>query len=521
MKNIIYSLLIISFLTAVSCKDITGLQDQLDNLGQPPEEIEIPDGITDPDTGLIGPGGGSSSGGGSTEGGGSSSGGGSTEGGSSSGGGDTITVSSDFQSDKPMRRKILLQGVGDAYYRNPVVVVVGGHRVFAFSEKRYINSSAGKDTGVDGKTKVDIVYMVSGNSGNDWNENESYVNPGNKETSSINDSHSGHVVFKYSDEKIIIVASAGAGLARTDENPDYKNPPSRVDYIVGTVNGTSISWGSWQEVKTTDGITLLDKAKKTSALYLDHDYNGRNYSQIGTQSAKGYTVTSKDTYLIMPIIFAHMGVNSDVYELMGRYVIKGTFDGNNTVTWIEVEAPVAYPGYGSDFRGKVGMWKETQVIRFGTGDTKFLVSPSSLWRHYKLGIVTSLNTKPANTTITASEGSIGYYNVGTKWFGSWAYPIINGWISGNNNPSRSSGILIVTKYKEGVTYRELTMYLVDDNINIKGKGFVVNAIGRSASVDMLADGTIVTYAEESGDDYNYFNVFTRYSQAFIAKQTGN
>ena len=513
MKKIIYSLFIISFLTAISCKDITGLQDQLDNLGKPPEEIEIPDGITDPDTGLINPDGGDNTGGGGTEGGGST-------GGGSSSGGDTITVSSDFQSDSPMRRKVLLQGIGDAYYRNPVIVVVDGYKLFAFSEKRYINSSAGKDTGVDGKTKVDIVYMVSGNSGNTWSEHESYVNPNNNPTSDVANSHSGHVVFKYSDKKIIIVASAGAGLARTDENPDYKNPPSRVDYIVGTVNGNSISWGSWQEVRTSEG-SLLDKAKATSALYLDHDYNGRNYSQIGTQSAKGYTVTSEKTYLIMPIIFAHMGVNSDVYELMGRYVIKGTFDGNNTVTWIEVEAPVAYPGYGSDFRGKVGMWKETQVIRFGTGDTKFLVSPSSLWRHYKLGIVTSLNTKPANTTITASEGSIGYYNVGTKWFGSWAYPIINGWISGNNNASRSSGILIVTKYKDGVAYRDLTMYLVDDNINIKGKGFVVNAVGRSASVDMLADGTIVTYAEEGGDDYNYFNVFTRYSQAFIAKQTGN
>ncbi|MBW5377716.1 exo-alpha-sialidase [Brachyspira pilosicoli] len=511
MKKIIYSLLIISFLTSISCKDITGLKDQLNNLGKPPEEIEIPDGVTDPDTGLINPDEGDNTGG--------STGGGSTGGGSTGGGttGPTYTVSSDFQSDSPMRRKILLQGVGNAYYRNPVIVVVNGHNIFAFSEKRYINSSAGQDAGVDGKTKVDIVYMVSANSGNTWSEHESYVNPNNAQTTDVANSHSGHVVFKYSDDKIVIVASAGAGLARTDENPDYKTPTSRVDYIVGTVNGTQITWGSWKEVTTTDDGSLLEKAKKTSALYLDHDYNGRNYSQIGTQSARGYISSGK---LIMPIIFAHMGQNSDVYELMGRYVIMGTLNGD-TITWQNYENPVAYPGYGSDFRGKVGMWKETQVISADVDNIKFLVSPSSLWRHYKLGIVTSLNSKPANTTITASEGSIGYYNLGTKWFGTWEYPIKDGWIQGDNNSYRSSGILMVTKYKDGVTYRDLTMYVVDDNINIRGKGFVVNSVGRSASVDMLADGTIVTYAEEGGDDYNYFNVFTRYSQAYIAKQTGN
>lgn len=515
MKKIIYFLLIISFLTSISCKDITGLQEQLDKLGKPPEEIDIPDGVTDPDTGLINPDGGDNTGG--------STGGGSTGGGSTGGGttGPTYTVSSDFQSDSPMRRKILLQGVGNAYYRNPVIVVVEGHKLFAFSEKRYINSSAGKDAGVDGKTKIDIVYMVSANSGNTWSEYESYVNPNNAQTTDVANSHSGHVVFKYSDDKIVIVASAGAGLARTDENPDYKTPTSRVDYIVGTVSGTKITWGNWKEVTTTDDGSLLEKAKKTSALYLDHDYNGRNYSQIGTQAAKGYIAESSDKkYLIMPIIFAHMGQNSDVYELTGRYVLQGTLDGN-TVTWIEQEGPVAYPGYGSHFSGRVGMWKETQVIRFGTGDTKFLVSPSALWEKYKLGIVTEPSGQPKDTTITASEGSIGYYNLGTKWFGTWEYPIVNGWILGNNSASRSSGILMVTKYKDGITYRDLTMYVVDDNINIRGKGFVVNSIGRSASVDMLADGTIVTYAEEGSDDYNYFNVFTRYSQAYIAKQTSN
>ena len=514
MKKIIYSLLIISFLTSISCKDITGLKDQLNNLGKPPEEIEIPDGVTDPDTGLINPDGGDNTGG--------STGGGSTDGGSTGGGttGPTYTVSSDFQSDSPMRRKILLQGVGNAYYRNPVIVVVEGHKLFAFSEKRYINSSAGQDAGVDGKTKIDIVYMVSANSGNTWSEHESYVNPGNTPTSSINDSHSGHVVFKYSDTQIVVVASAGAGLARTDEDPDKKNPPSRVDYIVGTVNGTQITWSSWKEVKTTEGITLLEKARQTSAKYLEHDYNGRKYSQIGTQAAKGYVMTSEKTYMIMPIIFAHMGVNSYVYELTGRYVLQGTLDGN-TVTWKEYESPIAYPGYGSHFSGRVGMWKETQVISTGTGNTKFLVSPSALWEKYKLGIVTEPSGQPKDTTITASEGSIGYYNLGTKWFGTWEYPIVDGWILGNNSASRSSGILMVTKYKDGVTYRDLTMYVVDDNINIRGKGFVVNSVGRSASVDMLADGTIVTYAEEGGDDYNYFNVFTRYSQAYIAKQTGN
>ena len=356
MKKIIYSLLIISFLTSISCKDITGLQEQLNNLGKPPEEIEIPDGVTDPDTGLINPDEGDNTGGGST-------GGGSTGGNT----GPTYTVSSDFQSDSPMRKKILLQGVGNAYYRNPVIVVVNGHNIFAFSEKKYINSSAGKDAGVDGKTKIDIVYMVSANSGNTWSEHESYVNPGNTPTSSINDSHSGHVVFKYSDTKIVIVASAGAGLARTDENPDYKTPTSRVDYIVGTVSGTKITWGSWKEVTTTDDGSLLEKAKKTSALYLDHDYNGRNYSQIGTQSARGYISSGK---LIMPIIFAHMGQNSDVYELMGRYVIMGTLNGD-TITWQNYENPVAYPGYGSDFRGKVGMWKETQVISADVDNIKF------------------------------------------------------------------------------------------------------------------------------------------------------
>ena len=460
-KKIIYllSLLMALSLVFASCKKNSGLDPNNGGL-EPPKEEDNTAGKIDAETGLV-----------------------------------PDTEIPNLPADKPLKKVTIFKGDANNYLRNPVVVVMGADRStpVVFAEKRYNGPGAANDVGIDGKATVDVVYKVGAQSGQNFGA-ETIVSAG---ATGPSDSHGAPVVFKVGDNKVVVVASAGAGIARTEEAATAKTP-SKIDYTIGTLSGTTFTWTAWAEVKS-DLLTTI-KAITTG--------NGSDkFDQMGTQSARGYVTNST---LILPVVMAQQGTTSAVKELMGVYFLKGTWNGS-TVTWDNLgsEPKVVFSAKSdSDF----STHKESQVIAGASeSDVKYVAVPSPwgnpVTSNYGLG--TGKTEQPKATDIKGHDGAPGY--LAFKWFGATSYTA-----STYKDQPADKGLFLGPKNNAA----NITLYLVDkDTLAKAGKadGFELNAIGKSGSIDVLGDGTVVTAAEEGNNgDRNYYTSFTRYSQSYLA-----
>ena len=392
---------------------------------------------------------------------------------------------------------------------------MGGNRNIpvVFAEKRYRSSGAANDVGIDGINSVDVVYKVSVNSGQKF-EAETIVSKG---ATGPNDSHGAPVVFKVGDNKVVVVASAGAGIARTDKLASQK-VASRIDYAVGTLNGTTFTWNThWTEVKLTGGSgsdKLLDKVKAIST-----GNTGLKFEQMGTQAARGFVEESDSAKtLILPVIMAQQGVlNTGVKELMGVYLLKGTVNGD-TVTWQALNGNNndSY-SYQAKSDGNFSKYKESQVIaKDGNGYKAIAVpSPWGSTRTTTFGLASlkgGVGSSVSDMAIPGHDGAPGY--LALKWYGAGTY-------TPSSYKSEAADKALFLGVRDDTT--DITLYLVNkDTLQVEGKlnGFKLNSVGKSGSIDILGDGTVVTAAEEGrmnkGDSSrNYYTSFTRYSQSYL------
>ena len=478
-KKIIYlllSLLMALSLVFASCKknnSITG-----GDIATPPNEEDNTSGIVDESTGLI----------------------------------------KDFGSlptDKVIKKETIFQGDGANYLRNPVVVVLGSDRskVAVFGEKRYRSKGAANDVGINGTDYVDIVVRVSQNAGVRFGAEE-IVSQTKTAVQSAEKSHGAPVVFKVGDEKVIVVASAGAGIARTEEAASVKTP-SRIDYIVGSLSGEGFTWESdWKTLDLNGGSASDGKTKLLTTIQaIKTGNNSYTFEQMGTQSARGFVSSSSGSYtLILPVIMAQQGTtttSSDIKELMGVYFVKGTYNGSGDVTWDNLGSSTTYVAFDAKSENSFSKYKEAQVITGTTdSDVKFIAVPSPWGSPVtgQFGFGSGMK-QPSATSINGHDGAPGYLTL--KWYGDQQYNPQN--YKSENSPNQS--LFMGVKGDAA----NVTLYLVDkDTLDNATRSYLVNAVGKSSSIDVLGDGTIVTAAEEGANgDRNYYTSFTRYSQSYL------
>lgn len=472
-KKIIYllSLLMALSLVFASCKknnSITG-----GDIATPPDEEDNTSGIVDESTGLI----------------------------------------KDFGSlptDKVIKKETIFQGDGANYLRNPVVVVMGAksNQVAVFGEKRYRSKGAANDVGINGTDVVDIIVRVSANAGVRFGS-EAIV--GANATSADN-SHGAPVVFKVGDNKVVVVASAGAGIARTADYAGNKTP-SRIDYIIGTLNGETFNWGAgWKTLDINGGAQSAEKTKLLEEVQKINTGNASyKFDQMGTQSARGLVSSSGSSYtLILPVIMAQQGTTTDIKELMGVYFVKGTYNGNGDVTWENLSSSTTYVAFNAKSENSFSKYKEAQVITGTTdSDVKFIAVPSPWGSPVtgQFGFGSGMN-QPSATSINGHDGAPGYLTL--KWYGDQNYTPES---YKNDSSSADKSLFLGVKGDAA----NVTLYLVDkDTLNNATRSYLVNAVGKSGSIDVLGDGTIVTAAEEGANgDRNYYTSFTRYSQSYL------
>ena len=412
----------------------------------------------------------------------------------------------DLTHTEPIRKVEVMRGNGTDYVRNPVIVSMGKGVVFIFGEKRYARPGAGNDVGIDGEGVVDIVYYVSTDSGNKWSKQEYYVNQGGTTTATSADSHGAPVVFKVGDNKIVIAASAGSGIGRTSK-PASERESSRIDYIVGDVASSTITWGTWTKIELSNGTGLDTEVQKTQI-------SGKTMDQFATHSARGL-VSSDNKKVYLPVTMAYQGTLNDAYELMGYILLTGTID-TSKITW------EAGKGVGYDSNGKFTKYKEARGTSVGSDadGVQYIVVPNPTYGHTLIG-TGKTDDKPTDTTVTGSEGSAGFL-VTENWFGVNRYNLDeSGKIASSSTTGKSKMALLTHVQAQDAN---MNMYVLNaDTLTKAGtKSYFIVAKGKSSSIDILEDGTIITAAEEglAGENRNYYIVFSRYSQKFIAEQNG-
>ena len=491
-KKIIYllSLLMALSLVFASCKKNDGITGGNIN-GNPPDEGGDTS-MTDPDTGLM-------------------------------------TKWSDIPAEGYIKKTTIFKPTEKEFFRNPVVVVLGtkNSKVAVFTEKRYAANGGVNDVGITGELVVDIAWTLSGNSGNSFNYN-GFVNPNNTSTEKVADSHGAPVVFKVSDNQVVIVASAGAGIGRVSKSYSERQAemPSRIDYIVGTLDESknTFTWGAWKTI--LQGSSATDDLGKKVASIKSGNVN-KNFDQFATHTAKGY-YNDSDKKLYVPVVMAYQGTSSDAYELMGTIMVTGTWNGSSDVTGWAMGNSVAFTKADDKF----SKYKESRVLGLSGTDVKYLVvpNPSKAGNIVAQGTINgSTANQPTQLSLAGSEGSPGYINFTIKnvdkWFGTKEYTIdvAQGTFSKKDaEPIKNRGLYMHSTAQ----FKNVTLYLVDNSANLQqlsgSKSVLINAQGKSSSIDMLGDGTVVMAAEEGAKsgEKDFYVSFTRYGQGALATMLG-
>ena len=409
------------------------------------------------------------------------------------------------------------------FYRNPVIVVLGdkNNKVAVFTEKRYLANGGDNDVGITGELVVDIAYTVSGNSGNSF-KNENFVNPGNSPTTVKENAHGAPVVFKVANNKVIIVASAGAGIGRVNQTYEERKGtmPSRIDYIEGTFNEDSndFTWTDWK--------TILKDELGAKVATINSGNQSIKFNQFATHTAKGVVSDAKDK-IYVPVVMAFQGKVGDAYELMGTIMVTGTLSSGSVSKW-EMGDSIAFTKANDRFSN----YKESRFILTTSSDVTYLAVPNPSYATVvaegSISVTSGTPQQPVQTALPANEGSPAFIDFGLdKWYGYRQYKINSTTFQmekDTQDPIQNRGLYMHVKD----LYKNVTLYLVDTTDSAKIKQLdgstpkLINAQGKSSSIDMLGDGTIVIAAEEGAKSgvKDFYVSFTRYGQEALAKELG-
>lgn len=381
------------------------------------------------------------------------------------------------------------------YYRNPVVVALGGANVLIITEKRIGFKGTDLDTGVDGQNKVDIMYLLSTDSGDNFS---GPYTVGEKSTGA-NDAVSDPVVYYKRDSgKIYIIASSGAGLSRTRDYYYDRRVKSKFRYIVGTVSGTdakaSIDWSAgWKDLDLP-----------TSKLGI------KRHIQFGTHSARG--VMSKDgSTLVLTVITADLNYTGLEWEAMGAQFFKVT-EANGTLTvgdkiGVTIEIPV--PTYE-----RASIFKEAEAVDYDDNKVDYMIVPNPRFRTTMGKGNSTYNSVSEVSGLKAAEGSFGYLKLKGGWFGTNQYDP-----STYLNTNAADAILFSHVASDaGTSY----MYMLDEYYTPKGNSLQIAKTSKASSIDVLPDGTIIMASEKERDTsaagYKFRIFFSRYTQAYLASK---
>lgn len=401
---------------------------------------------------------------------------------------------------------------GYAYFRNPVVVVMGTNNIVVFAEKRYDTSGSENDIGLTGSTAADIVYVSSQNSGKSWNTAK-IVGRGSESTGGT-DAVASPVVFKIDDKTVVVVASAGAGLSRIGTSYERREPKSELRYTIGTYD-SDIGTFTW--TKQWEDMTAQVKAA-TENVKVEGNAQSYDYYQFGTLAARGF-VKDKELYLAVTLVDQGMS-GGYANNAFGNVMVKGTYS-SSSVNW-EVIKDTAI-GFKTILDGRSGYLESVAV---GLKDSKvyYLAGGSSYYGSstgVHIGEGKQGEQPTASGRVPGSEGSFSYLEVlnwkGLETYSPTNYNLTNGTKQRLFAHVRGLNNRITIRALDNTEFRQKTG---STEYIIQGYPTDNTVLAKSSSMDILGDGTIVMVAEQGGKEKEYYIVFKRFTQKFLAMKLG-
>ena len=402
---------------------------------------------------------------------------------------------------------------GSDYYRNPVIVSLGEGNVLILAEKRINYPGSANDIGVNGDKPVSIVYLTSSDAGDNFSQP---LPIGGVDSKDKNDAVSAPVVFYKRDDnaqlknKVVVIASAGAGISRTGTAYESRDPQSKLRYVIGTVQGNGVTWGEWKELNT-------DSIK--SAI---------NSKQFGTHSGRGVITDAGE--LVLPVITAEQGTEgSGAKEMMGVafFKVTGVDTGELKVdTGSQIGQTISFAqGRKSNF----SKYKEAKAVGVdASGATvTYLAIPNPEGGDGLMTKGDSGTLQPTDINgLKGSEGSFGLWNFNNNnWYGANPYDPTryktNPETAGNGNNAAGEKIVLFShvQTRTGANYLYI---LAPDTYIPKGGSLEIAKTSKTSSIDVLPDGTVIMAAEKEKNpnaEGNKFNIFfSRYTQQYIANQ---
>ena len=404
---------------------------------------------------------------------------------------------------------------GGDYYRNPVIVALGGANVLIITEKRIQYPGSANDIGVNGEKPVDLVYLLSTDGGDNFNA--ATVIGTSSESDPANTAVSAPVVYyekpsSGNTAKIFIIASAGSGISRTGTEYTSRNPKSKLKYIVGDVNGldgkaTVNFTAGWKDLSVDTANEIKDK-------------------QFGTHSGRGIYKTP-GSVLVLPIITADQGVNypGTPKEMMGVafYEVNGVSSGTLTIGSL-IGSTTSFSQGTVNF----SVYKEAKAVEWDNSKLVYLAVPNPTGGDGKIGKGDSTgNNNVKATTIPGSEGSFGFLKLTGSWYGADQYDPSKYKTQNGQNVGGASGN---QAGKDEVLFSHVTTPAGENHMRLldpvqyepQTKSLRIAKTGKSSSIDVLPDGTIIVAAEKErntaaeGLKFNIF--FSRYTQSYLSSQ---
>lgn len=394
--------------------------------------------------------------------------------------------------------RLLAKSDNGGYRRSPVIATFGTgsgeysgkkHRIITVMEERF-GASGDRDVAIDGKSRVQLKYQYSLDSGNQFGD-ERVVGAAVGEDATL--SRGSPVVFVGSDDTTVgIVAAAGGGMYGND-------PGSQLKIIKGTAqNGDGkqyINWGNWEDLKFSQ--EALNKVTNTAARSDPNKailaYINQKMGGTAMQDSRKPTFQANAFYLKSGL----GGVNNDKWVLgitaidinlntHGYFGILVLYSDDKGATWNF--GPYAKPHGGSEKvtwypQDSSSDYRESQVVAFDGSKVTIVAAPNTIHDKQPDPMFVFSGTynvdaelTETKTGITDATGGIGLAQ-DTK--NTSTYYLIN---------TRKR----VNEYNKILTIAKTTLDMRAGSPEMKMTG--VSGVG---SVAVLGDGSLVTIAEEA------------------------
>ena len=365
-------------------------------------------------------------------------------------------------------RLISDSGDGEAYYRAPVVVTYGanGMGMGIFYERRFGQGGV-DDVGVDGKARVDIVFMANAKGGDNLHYS-SDTKVGSDPSASTGSQYSkGSPVVFAKGNNISVVASSGAGAM-----PIGDRGVSEIKISKGTASGDTISFGGWEElnIKYTPDVGT---EKSGSEAIREYVKKIGDYNSLYTRWGQG-KMDSAGTKWVLPLKFRKREDNGSWNNDMGGILILYSEDGEGKEWKFGPYIKLNDTGYAD----AIGLSVNGNTV-------KLALTP--LNPHSPVGIFSgTLSDYSSNPTEATGITQSGIQDSQNNFEMNAPYFI--------NTRERSS------KHINGfLVNKKLTITLLNDPADDlqANTSMLMSRLSGSGSVAVLSDGTILTVAEEA------------------------